>query len=110
MVKQLTVAMVIQDGCWCSLPVELFQETCPVLMQREMRRWFRPVCLQVSLVVKGHLPRCASLQWPGLHLRLGQLQHGDLHGPWRLPPRCVHVSLDGASAAGLMLLPLSGLE
>lgn len=82
----------------------------PVLMQREMRRWFHPVYLQVPLVVQGHLSRCASLQWPGLPLRLGQLQHGDLHGPWRLPQRCVYVSVNAASAAGFTLLPLSGFE
>lgn len=76
-------------------------------MQREMRRWFHPVYLQVPLVVKGHLSRCASLQWPGLLLRLGQLQHGDLHGPWCLPQRCVCVSPNMTSAAGFMFLPLS---
>lgn len=50
------------------------------------------VCFQVSLVDKGYLSRCASLQWPGLPLRLGQLQLGDLHGPWSLPPRLVELS------------------
>lgn len=75
-----------------------------------MRRWFPPVYLQVPLVVKGHLSRRASLQWPGLPLRLGQLQHGDLHGPWRLPQRCVYVCLNVTSAADFMFLPLSGFE
>lgn len=82
---------------------------CPVLMQCEMRRWFHPVCLQVPLVIKGRLSRGAPLQWPGLPLRLGQLQHGDLHGPWRVPQRCVCVSLNVTSAAGFMF-PLSGFE
>lgn len=45
----------------------------------------------MPLVDQGDLSRCAPLQWPGLPLRLGQLQHGDVHGPWCLPQRFVHV-------------------
>lgn len=47
----------------------------------------------MPLVDKGNLSRCASLQWPGLPLRLGQLQHGNLHGPWCLPQRFVCMTL-----------------
>ena len=83
---------------------------CSVLSQHETSRWFHAVCLQVPLVIEGGLPRRASLQWPGLPLRLGQLQHGDLHGPWRLPQRCVYVSLNATFATGFMFLPLSGSE
>lgn len=79
-----------------------------------MRWWFNPnpsvVCLQVPLVIKGHLPRRAALQWPGLPLRLGQLQHGHLHGPWRLPQRCVCMSsLCVPPDVGSTLLSLSAL-
>lgn len=52
------------------------------------------VCFQVSLVDEGYLSRCASLQWPGLPLRLGQLQLGNLHGPWSLPARSVENCLE----------------
>lgn len=47
----------------------------------------------MPLVDKGNLTRCASLQWPGLPIRLGQLQHGNLHGPWCLPQRYVCMSV-----------------